>query len=358
MCAAANFLQGSTCLRAFELYVRAQIYATPTQTSVIFCNTGKFPQVSQHSRFGPTQAVARSIMPPSRSTPARRISLEPLTQETFSSFGTVIESPVRRTTDAGGTGASTSHSLPSNVVHANQGSALKVLDVTNMADYYGETPSQQSAKAVMNMFICAPRRLRSKDNSFHQTAVSYEYALRASNIESDYLFDVKILERHPFTFQTFIPMSLDHADQSTCYLVVVAPTLPVEVHNAGLPSPGNFLDRVKASLTERNVTQISPEPPCPSSGTKGSGPPDLDNIRAFLARGDQAVTYTAGTWHAPMVTLGLKSIDFVVVQFANGVALEDCQEMVIEPEQGATEGLTVMVNAMPAGERPILEAKL
>jgi len=282
-----------------------------------------------------------------------------LTQETFSSFGSVIETPVRTTADAdAGAGTGTSHSLPPNVVLANQGSALKVLDVTNMVDYYSEAPSKQPAKAVMNMFICAPRKLRSKDNSFHQTAVSYEHARRASNLESDCLFDIKILERHPFTFQTFIPMSLDHADQSTCYLVVVAPTLPIDVHDAGLPSLGNFLDRAKASLTKPDVTQNSSDAPCPLSGTKGSGLPDLDNIRAFLARGDQAVTYAAGTWHAPMVALGLKSIDFVVVQFANGVALEDCQEIIIEPEQGATEGLTAMINTSSGGKRSTLEAKL
>jgi len=297
-------------------------------------------------------------MPPSRSTPARRISLEPLTQDTFSSFGTVIENPIRSHLDADHTGPTTSHQLPSNVVLANQGSAHKVLDVTSMTDYYREAPSQKPAKAVMNMFICAPRKLRSKDNSFHRTAVSYDHALQPSNIEADYVFDIKILERHPFTFQTFIPMSLDHADKSTCYLVVVAPTLPVDVYAAGLRTSGNFLDRAKASLTQRDVTQRSSDTPCPPSGTKGPGSPDLNNIRAFLARGDQAVTYAAGTWHAPMVVLGLKSIDFVVVQFANGVALEDCQEMIIAPEQGATQGLAVMINATSSGERSTLQAKL
>jgi len=227
-----------------------------------------------------------------------------------------------------------------------------------MTDYYDEAPSQKPAKAVMNMFICAPRKLRSKDNSFHRTAVSHDHALQASNIEADYIFDINILERHPFTFQTFIPMSLDHTDKSTCYLVVVAPTLPVDVHAAGLRISGNFLDRAKASLTQRDVSQSFSDTPCPPSGTKGPGSPDPNNIRAFLARGDQAITYAAGTWHAPMVVLGLKSVDFVVVQFANGVAQEDCQEMIITPEEGATEGLAVMINAISSGAKPILEARL
>lgn len=42
------------------------------------------------------------------------------------------------------------------------------------------------------------------------------------------------------------------------------------------------------------------------------------------------MTYSAGTWHAPMVVLGEQRVDFVVTQFANGIANEDCQEVVLE----------------------------
>ncbi|KAL8975999.1 MAG: hypothetical protein Q9177_006939, partial [Variospora cf. flavescens] len=64
------------------------------------------------------------------------------------------------------------------------------------------------------------------------------------------------------------------------------------------------------------------------------GPPDLDNIRAFWAHAGQAVTYGAGTWHAPMVVVGDERMDFVVVQFVNGVAQEDCQEVMLKKEGG------------------------
>jgi len=47
------------------------------------------------------------------------------------------------------------------------------------------------------------------------------------------------------------------------------------------------------------------------------------------------VTYGPGTWHAPMVVLGEKPVEFVVVQYANGVASEDCQEFDIEAASGA-----------------------
>jgi len=62
------------------------------------------------------------------------------------------------------------------------------------------------------------------------------------------------------------------------------------------------------------------------------------------------VTYGAGTWHAPMVVLGNKPVDFVVVQFKNGVEVEDCQivewkaekreeVLVAIPKSGRSQGL-------------------
>lgn len=112
-------------------------------------------------------------------------------------------------------------------------------------------------------------------------------------------FRVSILERHPYTTQTFCPLGLSPTDRETFFLVVVAPTLDT------------------ASSSSRASEQST------------RNPPDLTRLRAFLARGDQAVTYGAGTWHAPMVVLGTRRVDFVVTQFANGVADDDCQEALL-----------------------------
>lgn len=60
-----------------------------------------------------------------------------------------------------------------------------------------------------------------------------------------------------------------------------------------------------------------------------SSPPDLRRVRAFIAQGNQALTYAPGTWHAPMVVLGQERVDFVVTQFVNGVADDDCQEVLL-----------------------------
>lgn len=94
----------------------------------------------------------------------------------------------------------------------------------------------------------------------------------------------------------------------------MAPTLPPSDVDEDLPIP--------TSVSQTNSSEQLP----------GRGLPDLTRIRAFVADGSQAVTYGAGTWHAPMVVIGESPISFVVVQFANGVGNEDCQEVEWENE--------------------------
>ena len=62
------------------------------------------------------------------------------------------------------------------------------------------------------------------------------------------------------------------------------------------------------------------------------------------------MTYGAGTWHAPMIVIGDRAIDFVVVQFANEVGNEDCQEVVLQAGEGAREGVVVVVDEDGAGK--------
>jgi len=230
-------------------------------------------------------------LPAEKPIAPRVVEAEVLSQQTFADFGTVIENPAPLLIPSLDVG-----DLPANAVQANQGSALKYLNVTHMVDLYGSAPSNEPAKAVMNMFVCAPRPLL--PNS------------RAATVGD---FPVKVLERHPFTSQTFIPLGLSLSEAHKArYLVIVAPSALPSSLDEGLPVP-------QATDT--------------SSSLPGRGLPDLKNIRAFVANGSQAVTYGAGTWHAPMVVIGVHPIDFVVVQFANGVALEDCQEWDMEDRE-------------------------
>jgi len=225
---------------------------------------------------------------------SRIIETEVLCQESFAEFGTVIENPAPSLIPS-------LHisSLPSNGVQANQGSAIKYLDVTHILNLYDSAPSQEPAKAVMNMFVCAPRPL-----------------LPSQQVDVLGNFPLKLLERHPFTTQTFIPLGLSASEpQKARYLVVVAPSLSPSPADDELPVP---------TSTET------------SSPLPGRGLPDLQNVRAFVANGAQAVTYAAGTWHAPMVVIGRNPIDFVVVQFANGVGIEDCQERELDVDKRET----------------------
>ena len=227
-------------------------------------------------------------MPVTIGRPNGQIVLEtrPLSQSVFSTFGTVIENPAPSLLPS-----SNLKTIPLNAVQANQGSALKYLDVTHMKDFYSCAPSKEKAKAVMNMFVCAPRSLLPSQES---------------SIEG--LFPVTILERHPYTTQTFIPLGISPLEANEArYLVIVAPSLPPSSADENLPVPASTANNERLP---------------------GRGLPDLQKIRAFIANGSQAVTYGAGTWHAPMVAIGNKAIAFVVVQFANGVGIEDCQEVV------------------------------
>ena len=159
----------------------------------------------------------------------------------------------------------------------------------------------------MNMFVCFPRAL-STTTTATATATAAAAAAAAEEEEEKAVgtrlitttatsmaavFPIQVLERHCYTTQTFIPLGLS-ADSPSRYLIVVAPTLP---------------------HTES-----------PNRNRNRGGGPDLDNLRAFSAHGGQAVTYAPGTWHSPMAVIGDKSVDFVAVQFSNGVAVEDCEE--------------------------------
>ncbi|KAK5729608.1 hypothetical protein LTR17_011795 [Elasticomyces elasticus] len=264
-------------------------------------------------------------MAPKISTSSRVIRAEAIDPTVFAPFGEVIQNPA------------THGGVPNlQKIDANQGSATKWMNVTSMRNWYGSAQSRKPAEIATNMFVCSPRQLDSRNGKD--------------------VFVVKILERHPYTPQTFVPLGVERS-ANTCYLVVVAPTMltpPRKSSKEGLepayplPEP-----RQKRTLRER-LLGSRPNPftndfapsttPTPSTLSapkpKGVGLPDLEKLHAFIVRGDQGITYGAGTWHAPMVVLGEKAIDFVVVQYMNGVALDDCQEVEVETER---DGLAVDV---------------
>lgn len=208
------------------------------------------------------------------------ISPEPLEQSTFAPFGSVIISPLppsQNTLPEKISATPNYHSLPSKPIVANQSTALKYAPIAATSNNYPDAPSKHIGQPLQSLFACFPRTLR----------------------EGRFL-DAQLLERHPYTTQTFSPLGLD-SNSETFYLVVVAPSLQVPTI-------------AKSDLGK--AVQIS-------------HPPDLGKLRAFVAHGAQAVTYGEGTWHAPMIVIGKKRVDFLVTQFVSGVPDEDCQEVLL-----------------------------
>lgn len=177
---------------------------------------------------------------------------EPLTPEAFSPFGTIVSAPHQLKTQKS--------------ISANYGTAIKLHKVSKIENNFHL--ASKSAIANWNIFRCSPpTHLMSKtDDSVTYTA--------------------KVLERHPFSSQTFMPMGVDKSKWA--YVVVCA--------------------------------QMDQQTRMPIPST----------LKAFICKGDQAVTYAAGTWHAPMISL-IDKLDFGVMIHENGIADEDCQECLFEP---------------------------
>ncbi|KAM4063892.1 ureidoglycolate lyase domain-containing protein [Hirsutella rhossiliensis] len=235
------------------------------------------------------------------------VQAEPLTAASFAPFGSVVANPrpdVDPGRDHGGL------VLPPNAVSANQGSAIQYRDVGCVCNLYDQAPSGRG-EPRMSVFVCAARG--GGGDGEDSSAV---------------LLPIRFLERHPFTTQTFSPLR----SSASTYLVVVAPSLA---------SPGPL----DSTLGPRPA---NPPPPLP--GTGGGGLPDLRRARAFVSSDAQAVTYGAGTWHAPMMVLGRRgeALAFVVTQFASGVPAEDCQLVeYVAAEGGAEIGIRVRVEGTP-----------
>ncbi|KAK8146957.1 Ureidoglycolate lyase [Beauveria asiatica] len=232
-----------------------------------------------------------------------RVTAQPLTHAAFAPFGDVVGNP--RPDVLPTAYAHHAASLPANAASANQGFAIQYRRASRLANLYSSAPSGGPGSPMLSVFVCAARPLSSSSSPSSSSS-------RRQHAE----FVVCHLERHPFTTQTFTPL----ASSASLYLVIVAPSLPPSEADADMP--------VAAEGT-----------------TPGRGLPNLKELRAFVGTRSQAVTYGAGTWHAPMVVLGPPgtTLDFVVTQFASGVADEDCQLLEFEAQGRPEPQLRVQI---------------
>ncbi|KKZ66685.1 ureidoglycolate hydrolase [[Emmonsia] crescens] len=290
------------------------------------------------------------MLPPILPTSKITISPSPLTPSSFHPFGTAISSPLPATLTRAPPASSlpslpntSSRSGPSSLptpILANQSTALKYSPISVFQNNYDQCKGAEGhgkgrgkdGEPRMSMFSCFPRELKRGGGQRRKS--------------SSGLFDVRILERHPYTTQTFIPLGIPApVDRKQHDRGINAlSTGPRINHDNGGDDDGNnnptpsYLVIVAPSLHGQTAQAMTVN----SQGRKEQvlirDPPDLRNMKAFIAHGGQGVTYGAGTWHAPMVVVGTRRVDFVVVQFVNGVAEDDCQEV----EFG--EGLVVDVD--------------
>ncbi|EFQ28238.1 ureidoglycolate hydrolase [Colletotrichum graminicola M1.001] len=258
-------------------------------------------------------------MPPTRLTVPLPVLVpaEPLTRFSFAPFGDVIENPHPEVLPAASLPPAVSASF--SAVPANQGTAIKYQHVSAPLDLYAQAPSG-AARPIVSLFSCAARALEPARPAAAAPPIStllpyttYAGPERGGRSASP-------SRAPPLHHPDLRPLAASDAVHAAAYLVIVAPTLAVAA------AAGPETDAL----------------PAPATGGKGPGLPDLKRLKAFVAYPGQAVTYGAGTWHAPMVALGPQgtAIDFVVTQFASGVAVEDCQEVELD---AASEGAGVVV---------------
>jgi len=187
---------------------------------------------------------------------ATTVPVLPLTPEAFAPFGQVIQAYGDHNAAPKGT----------RITPANQGSASKFHKLSLLASSY---PSDAGATAGLSVYRCNP----------------------LEGISNDGIAELKVMERHPFTNQAFIPMGRGSgeglADPGTAYLVVVA----------------------------KNAAD---------------GQPDLSTVRAFVANASQGIVYNTAVWHQPMTVIR-KALDFTCVETQVGDGgSADCEIVELE----------------------------
>ena len=298
---------------------------------------------------------------------------QPLTREGFASFGTIIQNPVMDGMTTGimpsEVAARSETSIDAHPV--NQETAVKYANIAELVNRYRQAPSQMRGRAVMHLLVGEPQGSKIEHGQ-HEL----DGGTRArEEVRSRELLSVRTLERHPFTGQAFIPLGGSGASQSSHYLIIVAPTLPVPSTRKFRPPPFPTAEprrrrSLKDALSEARpppflqpaprrrrslkdmLLQTRP-PPFPERDARqariaprqsrlpGPGLPDLHCLKAFIATVSQAVSFGPGVWHGPIMVVGEKPIEFVVMQFSNGVAAEDTQEVQLDSSPG--QGMSVAI---------------
>lgn len=246
-------------------HVKLTIYPDGGIKRVRVCGTkGPCPTTADLAA-GPSDMAENDAAVPLESAPVaikqvKSIPVLPLTPEAFSPFGQVIQAYGDHAAAPRGT----------KITPANQGSATKFHKLSLLESSY---PVGSGASSGLSVYRCNPTKVVNGG------------------------VELKVVERHPYTNQAFIPMGGGgiHGDEAlkepgSAYLVVVA-------HNGA------------------------------------NDKPDFNTLRAFVASAGQGIMYNTAIWHQPMTVL-YKPMDFTCVetQIGNGDQA-DCEILELEASE-------------------------
>ncbi|KAG0344139.1 Allantoicase [Podila humilis] len=199
------------------------------------------------------------------------IQAEPITKEAFAPWGQLVEVPL----------------YDPNAISVNQGTAKKF-------SHLGEFVNLRSYALTPNSNPSSPDRA----NPDIAPAKANMAIFQCFKPVDGHEVGVKLLERHQYSSQMFVPMG---GDGNGGYIVVVAKDRPVE-------------------------------------GT----PPDLSSLKAFTVKNSQGINYKPNVWHHPMLITG-KPVTFLTITHESGVGKEDCDEYWFTKESGAEGGVAAIV---------------
>ncbi|KAG0695703.1 galactose-binding domain-like protein [Suillus ampliporus] len=217
---------------------RVRVYGTKGPCSTTADLAVKLSDAAENDAATPLESA------PTAAKPGKTIPVLPLTPEAFSPFGQITP--------------------------ANQGSATKFHKLSLLESSY---PAGSGASTGLSVYRCNPTEVING------------------------AVELKVVERHPYTNQSFIPMGGggiqgDEAlkEPGNAYLVVVA-------HNGA------------------------------------DDKPDFSTLRAFVASAGQGIMYNTAIWHQPMTVL-YKPMDFTCVetQIGNGDRA-DCEILELEASE-------------------------
>ncbi|CAG8653445.1 20206_t:CDS:2 [Gigaspora margarita] len=184
----------------------------------------------------------------SQTSPEMFLTAEPLTCESFAPYGHVIASFKEPSVSPFMT--SIAHNV--RITPANQGTARKYNHIAPVINFRETDVISKNDKGTVVQFVAKARPNLS--------------LFRCSPMKLP--IQVKLLEKHPYSSQAFIPMY---------------------------------------------------------SGSK-EGNPNLETLRSFIAKNNQGISYNPGVWHHPMIALE-DTTNFACLTHESGNQLEDCEEI-------------------------------